>query len=320
MLFPVFGNIQAEILRVNNQLTTNHQARIFNSLQLAHDFAQIGDTLMVEGSPTTYSAMTLSKRLTVIGTGYFINENFENPSNQLTSRVNGLTFNSGSQGSILLSLYLSANISVQVSEIVISRCRLERVTSNTNINSLILTQNYFSNTTGTAISIHSNYSFSNFVFENNFVNGSFNIGAHQNQVFSSIKNNIFLGVIAVTTDIFQYNIIVNSSSNITINSNNVSYNLTSVNQLSGNGNQIYDPNQLFIGPTGNSTDGQYQLKTDSPYLTAGFQGVEPGIFGGNSPYILSGLPPLPVILNLSADSFGTQQNGLNVSIKAKTNN
>lgn len=328
ILIPIFGTVQADVLRVNNQLPTNHQERIFQSLQEAHNFAQSGDTLMVEGSPIRYGNLNVSKRLVIIGTGFFLEENFENPGNILLSIVQDIYFDPGSEGSVLLGVSTTINshlITINVGNIMIVRCNFNNfiaITNNRSLTGLVITQNYFN---GRALSLGANVSLSNIIFSNNIVNGSFAPGSGTNINFASVNNNIFMGTgslaaVNVRSENFRNNIIATNSSSITVNSNNVTNNLTAANQLTENGNQIFDPNQLFVGATGNSTDGQYQIKTDSPYLTAGFQGVEPGIFGGVSPYILSGLPPLPVILNLSVDSFGTQQNGLNVSIKAKTNN
>ena len=317
--------LMATVLRVNNQLATNATQKIFNTLQEAHNFAAGGDTLMVEGTPTQYANVVLTKKLVIIGTGYFINENFDNSGGQHSSRVNNITLNAGSGGSVLLGLsfVVNGNPIINTDNIIISRCLLTSAISFnfSETSNLVITQNYF--LAGAVTGVGSSTRISNVVFSNNVVNGIFNPGSDINKSFSAVNNNVFRGTgintINVRTDNFRNNIIATNATSITVISNNISNNLTLANQLTGNNNQLYDPNLLFVG-AGNSTDGQYAIKVDSPYKTAGFQGVEPGIFGGNSPYVLSGMPPFPIILNLSADSFGTQQNGLNVSIKAKTNN
>lgn len=317
--------LMATILRVNNQLATNATQKVFNSLLEAHNFSTGGDTIMVEGSPTRYANVILTKKLVIIGTGYFLNENPGNSGNTIPSRVSDIRFNAGSEGSVVQGLFFADNYNpvINTSSIVITRCLLSTAinftfSATTNI---VITQNFFQ---GAAVTgLQSSTLLANIVFSQNIVNGTFNPGSDTNKGFSAVNNNVFRGTgtnaINVRTDNFRNNIIATSATSITVISNNISNNLTLANQLTGNNNQLYDPNQLFVG-AGNSTDGQYAIKVDSPYKTAGFQGVEPGVFGGNSPYVLSGLPPFPVILNLSADSFGTQQNGLNVSIKAKTNN
>ena len=82
---------------------------------------------------------------------------------------------------------------------------------------------------------------------------------------------------------------------------------------------MYNAGNLFVGATGNSPDGQYKLKSASPYLTAGYNGTQPGVFGGTQAYVLSGLPPVPSIYEFTADAFGSKQNGLSINIKVKAN-
>ena len=325
LLFLILVNspLEAKILRVNNQLPTNAPL-IFNTLQEAHNVAAAGDTLMVEGSPSAYANVIISKRLVIIGTGYFLDENLPTSSSQLLSLVKTIEFANGSAESILIGVVFDNALSsnrpiIKVNNILITRCFITNAISiQSPINGAIITQNYFS---AIAISVpFSNVNFSNIVFKNNIVNGRFEPGQGINLVFSDVSNNVFLDRIEISTDTFRSNIIATNSTNISILSNNVTNNLTLGNQLTGNGNQLYNANQLFVGSVGNSTDGQYQIKADSPYLTAGHLGTQPGIFGGSTPYVLSGLPPIPSIYELVVDPFGSQNNGLNIKLKAKTNN
>ncbi len=86
-----------------------------------------------------------------------------------------------------------------------------------------------------------------------------------------------------------------------------------------NGNQQnVDMATVFIG-TG-STDGKWQLKGGSPAIGTGTGGQDIGAFGGPSPYVLSGIPPIPTIYDVVAPTVGTQQSGLPVRIKAKSRN
>ena len=76
---------------------------------------------------------------------------------------------------------------------------------------------------------------------------------------------------------------------------------------------------MFVGITVNSTDGQYKLLTTISLFTASYGGTKPGIFGGTEPYVLSGLPPVPSIYELDANSAANKQTGLSVEIKVKAN-
>ena len=86
-----------------------------------------------------------------------------------------------------------------------------------------------------------------------------------------------------------------------------------------NGNQSnVDMSTVFVGPEGNSTDGQWQLKPGSPAIGAGTDGNDIGMFGGPSPYVLSGIPGIPHIYFFSSPANGSGSSGLQVHIKAKS--
>ena len=61
------------------------------------------------------------------------------------------------------------------------------------------------------------------------------------------------------------------------------------------------------------------LKTGSPAIGAGMNGVDCGIFGGNQPYVLSGIPPIPSIFEINYTAVGSSAVPIQVNLKAKTN-
>ncbi len=75
---------------------------------------------------------------------------------------------------------------------------------------------------------------------------------------------------------------------------------------------------VFI--TGGSTDGKYQLKEGSPAKGGGLNGVDCGVFGGSTPYVLSGIPPGPSIYEASAPASAPKGAGLSVTLKIKSHN
>lgn len=325
LLFLILGisNGFSKVLRVNNQIPSDPAQNLFSSLLEAHNFANSGDTLYVEGSPIEYTNVIFTKKLIVIGTGYLLSENPETNANALTSVVRQIRLDSGSEGTFLIGLTFSNSSSgyvpyVEANDVVIMRCYLNAsIQFIGDLQNIKVLQNFFQ---GGNISIGSSgYSFSNVEFTNNVVRSSFSTNPSNERVFSKIENNIFLGTINTKTSAFRNNIIASTTTSITIDSPDIRNNLVLGTQLSGNGNQTYAAAQLFTGSEGTSTDGQYKLKQSSPYLTAGVDGAEPGIFGGSTPYILSGMPPIPSIFEFSADGFGSVQNGLPIKLKAKSN-
>ena len=71
---------------------------------------------------------------------------------------------------------------------------------------------------------------------------------------------------------------------------------------------------LFVG--GASTDGKWQIQTNSTIPIKD----KCGAFNGLTPYILSGIPDVPSIYYLNVPFTGKQIDGINVTIKAKSNN
>ena len=65
-------------------------AKDFTNLKAAHDGAAAGDTLYLIGSPVNYitTKVTLTKRLVIIGPGYFLNENPNTQSNVASAFLN----------------------------------------------------------------------------------------------------------------------------------------------------------------------------------------------------------------------------------------
>ncbi len=113
--------------RVNNQLTTNPAAKIYTTLQAAHDAAVNNDTIMVEGSPVTYGDnFTCTKKLYIKGPGYFLDENPGISANKLPAGLFGMyKFNGGSSGSVLMGIDHTYMIEISAGNITIRRCNLK---------------------------------------------------------------------------------------------------------------------------------------------------------------------------------------------------
>ena len=64
-------------------------------------------------------------------------------------------------------------------------------------------------------------------------------------------------------------------------------------------------------------DSTYYLMPNSPAIGAGYNGVDCGIFGGPTPYVLSGLPSRPWVYEFMAPPAVSQQNPAAIEIKVK---
>jgi hypothetical protein len=73
----------------------------------------------------------------------------------------------------------------------------------------------------------------------------------------------------------------------------------------------------FLG-TG-TMDARWQLAADSPVKGQGYGGVDPGQFAGPDPYVLSGLPAVPMVIGLQIPSTASAASGLPVTVDVQVN-
>ena len=321
----------ANIWRVNN----SGYSADFAQLQDANDDlnkVQNGDTIHLEGSAMTYDGATITRRLVIIGSGYFLPYNPGTSFSRLSTTVNNITFNNGSQGSQLIGVHLVgfSGVFIYTSNITIKRCQINNPLNLTNnISNITVTQNFFSNGNSSGVISAGFINFpTDFVFDNNICQRILVVN-DPNYIFLECNNNIFdvptaNPAVKVSASSFQNNVITNPNATAFINNGNatyVDYNISaSANNQFGNSKHniiVTDTSTLFIG--GTSPDAKYQSKATSPAKANGSDGTDRGVFGGGAPqkwYTLSGLAPVPVVYDIS--SAGVGSTGLPVTIKART--
>lgn len=317
----------AAIITVNNS-TSNAD---YTSIDSAIANANVDDEIRVYGSPISYGTVNVNKRVKIIGVGYFLTENPQTQTTGSSVVIQQIYFKTGSAGASLIGVYLSSTTFIQEDNIFLKRCRLHRVDIYNRIG-LVINQCFSNsfiqnmsggNTTGLVIS--------NSVFDYIFTASTSNIisGTFTNNIFTSYHNLAQLP----KNSIYKNNIFTATNNGYTVNEaggsifeNNIwsqsqgYVNLTNGNTGSNTGNLFsVSSSSMFEGTTGNSTDGQYQLKTGSPAIGAGKNGIDCGIFGGTEPYVLSGIPPIPNIYELNAPTSVTTSGGLQITIKLKAN-
>lgn len=307
----------ATVWRVNNRIGANAD---FTSLTDAHTAASTGDTIYVEGSPTAYSISSITKSLTIIGAGYFLNENPDTQVDNSESWISSfITFTAGSQGSKIIGCYLSSGISINTSDITVERnifIGSASISSGTSIgNNITIINNYFANSSpgNTSLAFNSGAGTGR-VIANNYFRGTIVISS--NHLNNALINNIIAGnSVTINNAIYSNNIQTNGTFAHTnsIFTHNIGHS-TQYGTADGNQQNVIMTN-VFVGLTGNSTDGQWQLKPGSPAIGTGQGGVDCGIFGGNYPYLLSGMPPIPSVFEFDSNSLPV--NTLNVTISAK---
>ena len=314
----------ATVWQVNNNPASNAD---FATVQDAHDGVSVGDTLYVVGSSVNYGNLTLTKRLFVFGPGYFLGENPDTQANPASAKISTVKFDPGSEGSLLTGCEIISPVTIQANNIVFKRNAItytgtsSLIETENNISNAIITQNYLSKSAGgTVITIGSNNLA--IILSNNFVASRDAFSrCISSPVTSSliILNNVLFGELSINNSTFHNNILRDGGFSDGSTSD-VRSNLGNADQFnSENGNQSnIDMADVFTGAA--STDGRWKLKAGSPATGAGVQGEDVGMFGGQDPYVLSGIPPIPTIYEFAAPATASENSGLPVTIKIKSRN
>jgi hypothetical protein len=315
-------NSSAKIWRVNSAGLPAD----FTTIQAAHDAASVaaGDTLHLEPSGVSYGALVSTKKLIILGPGYFLDQNTNQQANPSDAAIDIFTLNAGSDGTIISGLTIlttQANY-INTGNLTVSRNKFAGsiyFNKGQGYSDVIISGNYGINLIGSNAS-SADLITNVFILNNYLSNASFNT-----QFSGVIANNIFIHQHnTVNYFIIKNNICINTDGGIVFNgiSNTISNNISAggVGFPEGNGNQNnVNMTTVFVGATGNSTDGQWQLKEGSVAKGTGLNGEDCGIFGGNTPYHLSGLPKIPSVYLLTAPT-NSNGNTLPVTLSVKTNN
>jgi hypothetical protein len=344
VLYLVASPAYAKIWQVSNDPRWPAQ---FTTLQEAHDAAASGDTVHVAGSSSTYAPIRLQKKLCIFGPGYFLAENDSTQARKLTAEVHfaqydTLGFDEASAGSAVWGLFLNLDyygiIDVDADSVLLGGCYIKgteqyigiHVGDDHSVTDFSLKRNYVLDTAGYSgesdfivvsadcqrARIHSNYlGRTNTIRE--WVFGGMD---------GEFLNNVMLGNFIVQDYVVMNNILI--SGNLAVGEGALTYNnLANQSQFgTDRGNQAgVDMATVFIGPQDGSTDGQWKLKEGSPAIGAGYQGasdqpVDAGMFGGGTPYLLSGVPPLPAIYEANIAPIGSPTDGLPVEVKVRGHN
>ncbi|MEP7106387.1 MAG: hypothetical protein ABI760_00365 [Ferruginibacter sp.] len=295
-----------------------------------NNLVKIGDTVHLEGSTNNYAGGDLTKKLTIIGPGFFLNENPNTSNNVLPAKLTYITFTTGSSGSQLIGVHVggsSYGVSINVSDILVRRCKVDvDLSLYYGISDIRILQNFFSRVSTATTITTSGYGFpTDVIFNNNIILG--NLVLPVGYAMLECKNNVFAGPsissspsIRMYVGSFQNNLLKDPSAIVDINGGtnmNVTYNTGADAAQFGTTNNnlvIADMSTLFVAA--GTSDGKYQLK---PGSANGSDGTERGAYGGASVinrYTLSGLAPIPVIYDISTSGVA-DATGLPVIIKAR---
>lgn len=332
-LFVGFVSITSSFATV--YVVNNYGPGDFDDVSTAIDGAAAGDTLYIIGSPINYGSITLTKRLTLIGPGYFLDQNPNSYANKLRAQIQYIyidsddmtnperDLNTGAAGSTLIGLdNYSYPIYVRANNVTIDRCRSYYIIGEGNTvstpSNLLLSRSfissYVSNISGSTI-------------KNSIIQGSSGLDNVTNTLVThcdiyyvytaETSGCIFTNCKFYSTYILQFQ-----------DPNNVRHCIFTNGDPSGDPDYNVGTNNIFsvtdaayyISPAPEAEDAQFQLSATSPGIGAGEGGVDVGPFGGTTPYILSGLPPIPVVYEITAPTSVNAPDGLPVTIKVRAQN
>ncbi|HEV7330205.1 MAG TPA: hypothetical protein VGN63_04125 [Flavisolibacter sp.] len=312
----------ANVWRVNNNTDINAH---FRQLSEAVNSTSVlaGDTIHMEGSPVNYSTTYLSKRLVIIGPGYFLSGTGANTGlqyNPYHANFSHLSIGNGASGSLLMGISGYIRLESDVDNVTITRSSIyiesEILQPNTANENIIINKCMLGMSTGARLK--------NLQLTNNIITYS-NI-VIPNVVDGLIRNNV-ISLQLNTANSYVANNIFTYNGTLVLSNCSVKYNLSTFNNLPTGAelhNQINVPSaSIFLGS--GSSDGRYQLTAGSPARGAGepIGGITPdcGAFGTADPYRLSGIAPIPTIYGLSAPaSIPATATSLNITLSTRSNN
>ena len=351
--------VSAKIWRVNNRSNYNGSSLYgdnFGGTAAYPVFAQInqvvafgivnsGDTVHVEGSTTTYDFATITKKLVIIGTGYFLTENPNVSNNVLQSNLARIVFNPGSESSQIIGINMVSagnsfdrDIYINVNDIVVKRCRIEgQIVFGFPLSDVFIIQNFFPAVSATNVLATNGNSFfvppTDIVFNNNICQRTLSWGtpiANPTTFWPILQcnNNVFDGPdnlatpnLAFSTSEFRGNILMPTNAKVAIKASAgvVNYNIGNLSTQFGTAdNNLVVPAIATLFITSTSTDGAYQIAMGTQANNNSYDGTDRGAFGGviTNRYTLSGLANIPDVYKVTTSGVGN--GSINVTIQART--
>lgn len=338
-------NVCARSWRIN----PNSDAKAnFESINAAMGSLEVlnGDTLYLDPG-CTLSTQTISKSVTVIGTGFNLNDNPFIKESVINVSLNINTSNVKVEGCYANSL----NIQKECSEITIERCKLGSVKINSECTEVKFLSCYVVGVLNGALNGY--MSTSDVEISNCIVTGGIN-----DLVSATIRNNVIVvkGTTSVgsndqaymlqniTSSSITNNIIINTNEEYGVDETQIPYyyrnrtiknvapednNTINRNVLSTDAEHAFVnyPDNKYIGATvedvfvmEGGVGAMYQLKEGSPAIGYGTNGYDCGAFSGPYPYVISGRPRfIPYIYEANIPNQPTDGK-LNITLKIKSQN
>ncbi len=310
------------VLRVNN---TAGSAAPYTTLGDAVTAAGVNDIIMIEGSLISYGSVTINKKVNVIGPGYYLTQNPGLQATPFPAVLATITLNSGASGSSFSGLSFSDNVNFQINSvgsISITNCFFEGCNGSGGgginlqgaASNVIIRGNYF---TMGCHGVTINGSYTGVIIANNVLRstdtGASSICLISNNIFnvagSSLQNSY------INNNVFRVSSI-NNVTGSTIKNNIFFYS----SQVGADATNFFNATDAAVFVGGSNVESSWKLKTGSPAIGFGEGSVDCGIYGGSTPYQLSGIQTnQPTITNYSLPTTVPKNGVLNVKVSGKVN-
>lgn len=286
---------QATILRVSN---VSNSGAPYTTIGDALIAAAEGDTIMLDGSKTTYSintGSTIDKKVVLMGPGYWRTENGIIQEGANPATIGNIKFKAN--GCTIIGIVINGNVDIMASHVTIARCRITGDISHYN-------------------------SVSNTIIHQCFLQGD--ISGSTNNSYNSgmqITNNIFKGSNSNTVQYFTdsyiaYNTFTGSMvTNGALRGCTVEKNVMEAHTGEIGNNTFTDNTETGVTVEDTSTDlaiKNFSEEYASQHDTSLFSR---GAFNGDDPYVISGLPSGPVVEDITVPASVAMGSKLNVTIK-----
>ncbi|HNP19116.1 MAG TPA: carboxypeptidase regulatory-like domain-containing protein [Fulvivirga sp.] len=260
----------------------------FKSFYAATYGTNDGDTLYVAGSVTPYNLgfSSFESPRYIFGPGYFLADNPETQAAPLTAQVAGIGFKIGASGSQVYGLDLqqllinnqSSAIDDTVRNVHITGNRIQEFSINDDSQNILVNKNFINIfTLASTPAIGTSRSYQDIFVDNNIIDSVTTVFVKATAARNEMVNvNFTRNTINVFTDSIQ---------DATLTNNIINNYLGTANAVSGT-----------IGYAGASF-ADNALLVDNDFIST--TNVDAGAFSGSDPYVLSGIPPIPHVFDLT---------------------
>ena len=296
--------VSAKSWRVNNNSTKKANFVDINAAMASADVVA-GDTLYLDPGSVLASEQKISKAVTVIGTGYFLQNGL------VAATINNRVFISA-EGTKLNGVYVNGEVWIVANNITLERCKINhRVYSYNGTRYGLTVLQCFINNPNYENSIEGE--FRNATIKNNIIISSYTHYSYSTAIINVHDSEIANNYLAVNNTQYNRHVLYHIT-NSQIYNNIIRHakdpNLIFANSDAVNNNSFYNnvitaakdtytnlTDIVYLGSADMSSvfapgisDAAYRLKEDSPAKGAGFGGADCGPYGGATPYVESGLP------------------------------